>query len=142
MAEQHKKDMGKMGEAIVIQQILENNCEVFIDFGDNSKIDLICRDRNKKLHTIQVKTVGRSPKNLDATSLQLYKSGPNYRFSYTSLDFDWFAVVDNTTKKIAWVPSTICDTNGYLITLRHLLPKRKNQHGYEMFDDYTKFPFN
>ncbi len=135
--ELHKKDFGKAGEAAVIQQALEHSCAVFVEFGDNSTIDLIVQSK-KGLQRVQVKMVSRSANDQNATKLLLYKNGPGYRFKYTSDDLDWFAVVDATTKKIAWVPSTVCDTASSL-TLRHEVPKRIKS-GFEMFDDYTSFP--
>lgn len=138
----HKKDLGKMGEALIVQQCLEHGLSVFIEFGDNSMIDLIVEDSNKKLHRIQVKVCSRPANHPHVTTLYLYKSGPNYRFTYTSRDVDWFAVVDVETKKVAWVPSTICDERLSAITMRHESAKNKQTAGIRMFDDYTEFPFS
>ena len=136
--EQHKKDMGKMGEAVVIQQILENNCAVFLEFGDNSRTDMIIQS-NSDLHRVQVKTVSRNKKDDNSTNLLLYKNGPGYRYTYSEQDTDWFAVVDSVTKKVAWIKSDVCNVRTTL-TLRHTLPQ-KLKTGYHLFDDYTKFPF-
>ena len=136
--ELHKKDFGKLGEAAVIQQSLEHGCAVFVEFGDNSVVDLILQT-SIGLQRVQVKMVSRSLNDQNATKLLLYKNGPGYRFKYSSTDVDWFAGVDATTKKIAWVSAARCDTNSSL-TLRHEVPKRIKS-GFEMFDDYTTFPF-
>ena len=99
----HSKTKGDIGQALVVTQILENDCSAFIDFGDNSKIDLIVEDKEGKLHKIQVKYYKRDNSSENITSLYIKKSGPNYRFRYEEKDVDWFAVVDSKTKKIAWV---------------------------------------
>jgi hypothetical protein len=83
--------------------------------------------------------VSRSLSDPNATKLLLYKNGPGYRFKYSSTDVDWFAVVDASTRKVAWIPSDVCNICSTL-TLRHEVPKRIKS-GFEMFDDHTTFPF-
>jgi predicted AAA+ superfamily ATPase len=137
----HKKDMGKMGEALVAQHALERGLSVFVEFGDNSKIDLIIEDNQQKLHRVQVKVVTRSEKTPEVSVLYLYKSGPNYQFRYTTSDVDWFALIDDLTKKVAWIPSSICEEASSSINLRHAPTKIKQTKRIRMFDDYTNFPF-
>lgn len=138
----HKKDMGKMGEAIVVQQALERGLSVFVEFGDNSKIDMIIEDSSGKLHRIQVKVCSRAEKTPNVSVLYLYKSGPNYSFHYKVTDVDWFVLIDEETKKIAWIPSSICNEVKSTITLRHAPTKSGQQRGVRLFDDYTTFPFS
>lgn len=136
----HKKDLGKMGEAMVVQEALSRGLSTFVEFGDNSKIDLIIEDTAGKLHRVQVKVSSRSEKTPDVSVLYLYKSGPNYRVAYKSTDIDWFALVDEKTKKIAWIPSTICDELVGMLTLRHEATTNKVYKTARLFDDYTQFP--
>lgn len=137
----HKKDLGSLGEVMVMQQALRHGCSVFVEQGDNSKIDLIICDNASRLHRIQVKVVNR----LDdpaTTKLYLYKSGPNgYHVKYKTSDIDWFAVVDLTKNEIAWVPSSVCDTHASIVTLRHV-PKLNSGgvQGYN-WDDFIAYPF-
>jgi hypothetical protein len=138
----HKKNQGSIGEALVLAQVLENECACFVDFGDNSKIDLIIEDSDGKLHKVQVKCPGREVKSPKASILYTYKSGPNnYRVSYTKQMVDWFAIVDYDTKKIAWIHIHDCGDNGSL-SFRHGEINRNRYKGkIRWFDDYTKFPF-
>ena len=140
--ELHKKDMGSLGEALVVAQSLEHGCSVFPEFGDNSKIDLILEDGSRTLHRIQVKMVSREKDSPDVSKLYLYKSGPNYSFTYEESMIDWFAVVDVVTKKIAWVKSSVLSTHKRQLQLRHAIPKNGQQKGIVYFDDYTQFPFS
>lgn len=108
--------MGSYGEALVSSIALKHNNSVFVDFGDNSKIDLIIEDSTTKLHKIQVKTDGRETKSPDVSILYLYKNGPNYRFKYEQSMVDWFALVDYITGKVAWVKfSDYVDQKKYII---------------------------
>lgn len=138
----HKKDMGKMGEALVIAQLLQHGTSVFTEFGDNSKVDLIVLDTSFKVHRVQVKMVAREPNTPQCSKLYLTKSGPGYRFSYTSDMFDWFALVDSETKKIAWVNSNILDEASSQISLRHGTPLNGQTAKIRYFDDYTECPFS
>lgn len=140
--ELHKKNMGSLGEALVVAQALSEGCSVFPEFGDNSKIDLIIESRDRVLHRIQVKMVGREERTPDVTKLYLYKSGPNYSFTYDATMIDWFAVVDMATKKIAWVNSCVLSQYKRQIQLRHVKPKNGQTKGVVYFDDFVKFPFN
>lgn len=137
----HKKDLGSLGEVMVMQQALSHGCAVFVEQGDNSKIDLIVCDSTSKLHRVQVKVVNRLD-DPTVTKLYLYKNGPNgYHVKYKSSDMDWFAVVDITKTEIAWIPSSVCDTHETVFSLRHI-PKL-NSGGCESNNwiDYVTFPF-
>lgn len=137
----HKKDLGSLGEVMVMQQALSHGCSVFTECGDNSKVDLIIMDRQDRLHKIQVKVVNRLD-NPRVTTLYLYKNGPNgYRVKYKSSDVDWFAVVDLTLKEVAWVPSAVCDSNGSAFTMRHVPPGGRGGPKCNFWGDYTLYPF-
>lgn len=136
----HKKDLGKMGEALIAQQALKRGFSVFVEFGDNSKIDLIIEDSAKKLHRVQVKVISRRESTTpNVTIVYLYKSGPGYRYEYTEDDVDWFAVVDEATDKVAWVPSSIC-SECTTVNLRHTVSANGQKKNIRMFDDYMEFP--
>lgn len=133
----HKKVQGNYGESLVISQILENECAAFTDFGDNSKVDIVVEDTKGQLHKVQVKCYSREKSKPNSTAIYVTKSGPNYSFKYTKEDFDWFAVVDMKTKKIAWISNDVLTKYNSCFTLSHT----RRQKGQNMFDDYLKFPF-
>lgn len=136
----HTKQQGNMGEAIVLVQCLSHDCEVFTEFGDNSKVDLIIY-KNGSLYKVQVKLVGREKKSPNTTRILSYKSGPNYQFRYDELDVDWFAVIDKRTHKIAWIKSDIILSKKRGLYLRHENTNSSNGREVLLFDDFTKFPF-
>lgn len=137
----HKKDMGKMGEALVIAQLLSNGYSVFTEFGDNSKVDLIVLNSSHQTHRVQVKTVGRESRTPECSKLYLTKSGPSYQFSYSEDMFDWFAMVDHQTSKIAWVPSSVMRDAVRQLTFRHTKATSGQEAGVRYFDDYIRCPF-
>ena len=59
---------------------------------------------------------------------------------YTADMVDWFAVVDMTTKKIAWIPINNCGKSQ--MSFRHGETDHGRYNGkIRWFDDYTTFPF-
>ena len=137
----HKKNQGTLGEALVVAQIVQNNCSAFTDFGDNSKIDIIVEDLCGELHKVQVKCNNREKKSPEITKFSLVKRGPNgYKMTYHGNMVDWFAIVDMKTNNIAWISF---DEIGKLkdVTFRHSEPKNNQRQKIRRFDDYTKFPF-
>lgn len=138
----HKKNQGKLGEALVLAQIIDNKCIPFIEFGDNSKVDIIIQDGLGALHKVQVKCFGRCKHSPDSVSLCFRKNGPNYRFKYTKGMFDWFALVDKQTNRIAWIDANAAfDMNMKSITLRLGTAKNGQKARIRQFADYEAFPF-
>lgn len=135
----HKKEQGSLGEALVVSQIIQHGHSAFVEFGDNAKVDVIALVNNKT-HRIQVKCYSRDKHKPECTTVHLYKNGPNYSFSYTSDMFDWIAVVDVVTKKIAWLSSSFLFERKRTVVLRHEPPKN-NQSNVNTFDNYVKYPF-
>lgn len=134
----HKKDQGKLGEALVIAECLRQSVEVFVDFGDNSRVDLIL-NTNEGLIKVQVKCLSRDSKDPSSISLNLYKNGPGYSYRYTSTDIDYFAVVDLKTSRIAWLKVTDDLCNKYQLKFRlddHRWPGKRNT-----FEELEQFPF-
>lgn len=136
----HTKDLGKIGEAAVIQQCLSLGVEVFIDFGDNSRIDLIL-NTGYSLERVQVKCYTPDDGKI---VLELHKSGPSYNYKYKSDEIDWFAVVNaHSLTDIAWINAKyILDKYSKKVTLR-ISPTKNNQaSGITWFRDFQDFPFN
>lgn len=119
----HSKQKGNIAEAAVELDLKLKGYSVFTEIGDYSKIDLIA-EKNSKLITIQVK--GYKPNKDGSIFLSFTKSGPNYKFRYSSSDFDYFALVNLETLEIGYIPSSILDDDKGSITLR-VRPAKNNQ---------------
>lgn len=138
----HRKDQGKLGESLVISQCLEQGVEVFTDFGDNSKIDLILNTSSRGLVRVQVKCPGREKTSPSSAKLYLTKSGSGYKFKYTQDHVDFFAVVDLATKRIAWIEATKEVVSRQSILLRiDPLEHSKTNSLVSWFNEYEVFPF-
>lgn len=138
----HKKNLGCIGEALVVAQIIEQGCSAFVEFGDNSRADIVA-ETGEGLKKVQVKVVSRDSSKPNISTLALYKNGPGgYRYRYTLTDVDFFALVDEETRKIAWIEASVVLTSHRTqLTLRHKDSKNNQKKKVSMFDDYTDFPF-
>lgn len=135
----HKKDIGTYGELLVSAQAKKKGMSVFSEVGDNSKVDLILLDDEGNIHKVQIKCYNREKRSPDITLVYFTKSGPNYQYRYNTNDVDWFAVVDNVTDKIAWIPSSLTEENKG-ISLRHTPTGNEQKKKVRYFDDYM-YPF-
>lgn len=140
----HTKDLGTWGESLVRTQIIENGFGLYVPLGENTRTDLIIERENGILIKVQVKTLNRSKRHPEMTPFSIRSCGPGYSYYYTEQNVDWFAIVDVPTKKIAWITWSVISLNENerkSLALRHSIPKIINHHGYNLFDDYIKFPF-
>lgn len=135
----HKKDQGKLGESAVITQALQNGSEVFVDFGDNSKIDLILNTA-QGLIRVQVKCYTPTRGGIE---VYFTKSGPNYSFRYEDHQVDYFAVVNaNDISQIAWLKASDVLAQYSRSCILRIEPTKNNQtSGIVWFKDYQQFPF-
>lgn len=129
----HSKAKGSVGEAAITTELLQNDCRVFKEFGDLSRVDLIAELPSKKLIRIQCKAY--TPKR-GVISLAFKKNGPNYEFKYSPDDFDYIAMYNLDSGKTAWVSSKLIESSQN-ITLRLDDTKNNQAKGVQWFDDYS-----
>lgn len=84
----HSKQLGTIGVLRVAAKLMSDGYSVFSELGDLSRVDLIALVNHQPIK-IQVKT--RRLKNGRIT-VDSRKSGPGYRYRYTSDDVDVFAI--------------------------------------------------
>ena len=138
----HTKDLGTLGEVLVIACLLEHGYSVYNSVGDNNRADVIAENDKGEVFKIQVKTKNREASNPDSTILYLRKTGPNgYVFKYKEFNLDYFALVDLDTRKIAWISNEILTKNSHTFQLKHSISKNGQKTRVKYFDDYTKIPF-
>jgi hypothetical protein len=129
----HSKNKGAIGEAKITTFFLEKGYNVFKEFGDLSRIDLII-EKQGKLKTIQVKTI-TSKRNV----VELYskKDGPNYSYSYEPEDVDIFAVYILDKDLIFFVASKELCSFKACMNFRLEKPKNNQTKKIRYVKDYT-----
>lgn len=130
----HAKTKGTAGEMAVAKNLMLNGYGVFYELGDNSKIDLIA-EKDGKLTKIQVKSYTSIRE--EYVDVRGTKSGPNYRFKYSTSDIDIFAIYILDLDKILYIPSDFLN-NQSMITIRLKPSKNRQKKGVHFFDEFEK----
>lgn len=129
----HSKKKGTIGEAKITAFFLEKEYNVFKEFGDLSRIDLIV-EKQGKLKTIQVKTI--TSKN-NVVYLSNKKDGPNYSYSYEPENVDIFAVYIFDKDLIFFVSSKELCAFKKSMSFRLEKPKNNQTKKIRYVKDYT-----
>jgi hypothetical protein len=129
----HSKTKGSIGHSAIVCDLLKQNFNIFIEFGDLSKIDIIA-EKNFKLYKIQVKAL--NPMKSGSLWLKPYKSGPNYFFRYNKNDVDIFAIYSLQTNEIGYVNSDDLLKTKSGMSFRIRLPKNNQKIKVKYLSDY------
>lgn len=129
------KNIGDIGEAVVLTEFLKYGIEVFLPYGENTKIDMIAKFNNK-LNKIQVKTTGKYSGNgvykveLRNTSLRADSAVTAF---YNDDDVDYFAIYCLQRPYPILVP--FCNMRSMTIRFKETLNGNFENVNYE--SDYT-----
>lgn len=129
------KNIGDIGEAVVLTEFLKYGIEVFLPYGENTKIDMIAKFNNK-LNKIQVKTTSKYSGNgvyqvkLKNTSLRADSTVTTF---YNEDDVDYFAIYCLQRPHPILVP--FCDVHS--ITIRFNETSNGNFENVNYESDYT-----
>lgn len=125
------KDIGSVGEVLVLSHLISKGYRVSIPFGDNTKYDLIS-EKDGKMERIQVKTTNTNNGEtinfkVSCTVYEKQKDGNNRSktVKYNKRDFEWLYGVDLSTKKIYKIPST--KVSGKAVFRLRLVPSKNRQ---------------
>jgi hypothetical protein len=130
----HSKLKGNLGEISVAKYLINHQWQVFTELGDLSKVDLIGIKNNLRIF-FQVKYITANKTN--SLLVASKKSGPNYRFSYNSTDFDILAAYCPDVDSIAFISSKELCLMSAGLTLRLDKPLNNQNTKVKMFKDYT-----
>jgi hypothetical protein len=88
------KEIGTIGESIAITEFIKLGIQVYLPFGENSKVDFIV-DIDNVLYKCQVKTTNTILNDKFQISLESTRSNKtsNTRVSYTNNDIDFYILV-------------------------------------------------
>jgi len=130
------KVTGNKGEAAVLHDMVERGYTMFIEFGDNDKVDFIAMDKNYKTIKIQVKA---STEVDGKATLWSYCAGPGgYGERYTKEQVDVFALYIPDRDMILYINGTL-GTSQCTLTFRLDTPKNNQKKGIRMAEDYLDF---
>jgi len=125
-----------MGESKVMYDLLSQDYQVFFEFGDNSKTDLIALGQDYNPIKIQVKSYMSVN---GSVSIGRNKCGPNYSFDYTDKHFDVLALYIIDHNIIAYISAKEFFSCANMITIRAVPPKNNQKKGVRLAKNYTSF---
>lgn len=129
----HSKQKGNLGFSATLKEIHKLGYNVFVEIGDNSKIDMVV-EFNTKLIKIQVKYV--TEKNGYVT-LPIKKSGPNgYRYRYKDSDVDIFSVYLPKLDSVVFVPAKLACKNSTGFNIRFSESKNSQKSGTHSISEF------
>ncbi len=130
----HSKNKGNIGELSIAAELSKMGYCVFTELGDLSKVDLIA-ELDDRLIKIQCKAL--TSKN-GKIALDSIKSGPGYKFRYTTDHFDVIAVYILDKDLIMYMSSSELTTKDQH-TLRVEPTKNGQVEGIRFVEDYADF---
>ncbi len=92
MKSSNSNKKGTLGEIAVCKELFRLGYEVFVEFGNHSKVDLIVLDENYKACKIQIKTT-ESRKNVVEVYSVKNCLNPKYNSVYSTDQIDIFAII-------------------------------------------------
>ena len=132
----HNKMKGALGEIAVAKDLLAKGYQVFTEFGDNSRVDLIVMGND--YHPIKVQVKGLQSKH-GSVVINATKSGPNYRFRYADHHVDVFAIYVLDKDIIAYIPARMLLAQQKSLTLRIEVAQNNQSQGVHWITEYSEF---
>jgi len=82
---------GTLGEIAVCKDLLQQGYDLFFEFGNHSKVDLVVLDENYNVYKLQIKAVNSMDDAVNVYSIKTCLN-PKYNSSYTIRQVDIFAI--------------------------------------------------
>ena len=129
---------GTLGEAAVCKDLLQLGYNVFTEFGNHSKVDLIILDENFKTIKIQIKAVQSLNDCVEIYSVKNCLN-PKYNSIYTIEQVDVFAVYVIDKDLVFYVSAKEILQNGKSSKFRFSSSKNGQKKFVRYADDYLDF---
>ena len=127
-----------LGEIAVCKELIQLGYEVFVEFGNHSKIDLIVLDENYKTCKLQIKTTESRNDVVEVYSVKNCLN-PKYNSTYSTRQIDIFAVYICNRDLVFYVTAKEILKNGKCSKFR-LSESRNGQKKYVRYvKDYLDF---
>lgn len=145
------KEVGNIGEVVVLSKFVKMGIDIYQPFGDNTKADYVA-DFNNQLQKIQVKSCARlyndSTYHIYLTSTHR-KGKETYRVGYNANDIDFFACYCLQRPEPILIPISLCENKNSIVV--RIKPQKRtggnNPPIYEsdflferIINDYINFP--
>ena len=130
--------VGTLGEIAVCKELFRLGYNVFVEFGNHSKVDLVVLDESYIAFKIQIKTtISRD----DVVSVYSIKNclNPKYNSTYTTHQVDIFAIYVVDRDLVFYVTAMEILQNGKCSKFRLSEPKNGQKKFVRFVKDYLNF---
>jgi len=129
---------GTLGEIAVSKDLIQQGYDLFFEFGNHSKVDLVAIDENYNVYKIQIKAVNSVD---DAVSVYSIKTclNPKYNSIYTIRQIDVFAVYVIDQDIVFYVSAKEILGNGKCSKFRLSASKNGQKKNVRYVKDYLEF---
>ncbi|MCY7347084.1 MAG: hypothetical protein LH614_12785 [Pyrinomonadaceae bacterium] len=129
---------GTLGEAAVCKDLLRLGYNVFLEFGNHSKVDLIVLDENFNTIKIQIKAVNSENESVSVYSVKTCLN-PKYNSIYTTEQVDVFAVYVIDKDLVFYVSAKEILQNGKSSKFRFSSSKNGQKKFVRFVEEYLDF---
>lgn len=138
MKTENPNKKGVLGEISVCKELCKLGYDVFIEFGNHSKVDLIVLDADFKTYKIQVKAVNSTNGYVTVYSNKTCLN-PKYNSIYTTKQIDIFAIFVVDLDFIFYVAAKEILKNGKCSKFRISESKNGQKKHVRYAEDYMDF---
>jgi hypothetical protein len=129
---------GTLGEIAVCKELIQLGYEVFVEFGNHSKIDLIVLDENYNPCKVQIKTTESRNDVIEVYSVKNCLN-PKYNSTYTTQQVDIFAIYICDKDLVFYVTAKEILTNSKVSKFRLSVSKNGQKNYVRYVKDYLDF---
>lgn len=129
---------GTLGEIAVCKELFQLGYDVFVEFGNHSKIDLIVLDENYNACKVQIKTTESRNGVIEVYSVKNCLN-PKYNSTYTTKQIDIFAIYICDKDLVFYVTAEEILKNGKVSKFRLSESKNGQKKYVRYIKDYLKF---
>jgi PD-(D/E)XK endonuclease len=129
---------GTLGEIAVSKELIKLGYEIFVELGNNSKIDLIVLVENFKTIKLQIKSTESKNETVDVYSVKNCLN-PKYKSKYSVNQVDIFAIYIIDKDLIFYVTSKELLQNGKSSKFRLSKSKNGQVKNVRYVEDYLNF---
>jgi hypothetical protein len=129
---------GTLGEIAVCKDLLQQGYDLFFEFGNHSKVDLVVLDENYNVYKLQIKAVNSMDDAVNVYSIKTCLN-PKYNSSYTIRQVDIFAIYIINHDLVFYVSAKEILENGKCSKFRLTKSKNGQKKFVRYVEDYLDF---
>ncbi|MCA1623022.1 MAG: hypothetical protein LC768_04920 [Acidobacteria bacterium] len=129
---------GTLGEIAVCKDLIQQGYDLFFEFGNHSKVDLVAIDEDYNVYKIQIKAVNTIDDSVSVYSIKTCLN-PKYNSIYTIYQVDVFALYIIDKDLVFYISAKEILENGKCSKFRLSASKNGQKKNVRYVKDYLDF---